>query len=148
KAHENLPQFRGQNEAELAGWLRRILANNLAEAARRFGPGMRDLARERSLETALEESSARLEGGLASEQSSPSRQLERRRQALRLAHAMAQLSDDQRLAVELHHLKGLAVAEVGAQMGRSKQSVMGLLFRGLKKLRELLGEDGGMGDDR
>jgi RNA polymerase sigma-70 factor (ECF subfamily) len=45
------------------------------------------------------------------------------------------MSDDQRQAVELHHLKGQPLAEVSRRMGRSKASVAGLLRRGLKELR-------------
>src|SRR5262245_35033264 len=71
KAHESLESFRGQSEAELAGWLRQILVNNLAEALRRYGPGKRDVAREQSLQAALEESSARLNGWLEAKQSAP-----------------------------------------------------------------------------
>ncbi|MFO0865328.1 MAG: sigma factor [Gemmataceae bacterium] len=35
KATGSLDQFRGANEAELAGWLRRILANNLHDFLRK-----------------------------------------------------------------------------------------------------------------
>jgi RNA polymerase sigma-70 factor (ECF subfamily) len=34
-AHERRDQFRGSTDAELAAWLRQILANQLAEALRR-----------------------------------------------------------------------------------------------------------------
>ena len=61
KAHARREQFRGRTEAELASWLRQILARTLADAARRFGPGGRDVGLERSLEPALDESSSRLE---------------------------------------------------------------------------------------
>jgi RNA polymerase sigma-70 factor (ECF subfamily) len=140
RAHEKIAQFRGQNDAELAGWLRKILANTLAQAVRRYSAGVRDVARERSLEAALEASSARLEGWLAGEQSSPSEHVERQEQLLRLAGALAQLPEDQRQAVELHHLQGSTVAEVAQRMGRSNAAVGALLYRGLKKLRELVGE--------
>ena len=52
QAHQARNQFRGGSEAELAAWLRRILANNLANAVRDLHRGKRDLARERSLEAA------------------------------------------------------------------------------------------------
>jgi RNA polymerase sigma-70 factor (ECF subfamily) len=138
QAHEHKDQFRGQSEAELIGWLRTILANNLACAARRFATEARDLGRERSLQDSLNESSVRLEGLLAAEQSSPSERVMRVEELVRLAGALAQLPDDQRQVVELHHLKGLPVAEVAEILQRTKPAVMGLLFRGLKKLLALL----------
>jgi RNA polymerase sigma-70 factor (ECF subfamily) len=140
KAHEKIGQFRGQSDAELAGWLRQILANTLAEALRRYSAGARDLGRERSLEAELEESSVRLEQWLAADQSPAGRSAERQEQLLRLAGALAQLPEDQRRAVELHHLKGWPVAEVARELGRSPAAAGSLLFRSLKKLRELLVE--------
>jgi RNA polymerase sigma-70 factor (ECF subfamily) len=142
QAHEGRAQFRGQSEAEWLAWLRAILANALAAAGRRFATEARNLARERSLDAELNLSSSRLEGLLAADQSSPSERAVRGEEVLRLAHAMACLPADQRRVVELHHLKGLPVAEVAAAMKRSRPAVVGLLFRGLKKLRELLRDQG------
>jgi RNA polymerase sigma-70 factor (ECF subfamily) len=139
-AHANREQFRGRSEAEWLAWLRAILANVLAAAARRFGTEARDLGRERSLEADLELSSSRLEGLLAAGHSTPSERAVRGEEFLRLASALAQLPPDQQRVVELHHLKGLPVAKVAELMDRSRPAVVGLLFRGLKKLRELLGE--------
>jgi RNA polymerase sigma-70 factor (ECF subfamily) len=138
QAHEKRAQFRGTTEAERLAWLRAILANVLAAAARRFDAKTRDLGRERSLETELELSSSRLESLLAVDQTSPSERAVRGEELLRLAGALARLPDDQRRVVELHHLKGLTVLEVAQAMGRTRPAVVGLLFRGLKKLRELL----------
>lgn len=140
QAHEHLDQYRGSSDAELAGWLRSIMANALAAAGRRFAADARDVARERSLQDSLNESSARLEHWLAAEQSSPSERVMRGEGVVRLAWALAQLPADQREAVEMHHLKGLPVAEVAEALGRTKPAVMGLLFRGQKRLRELLAE--------
>jgi RNA polymerase sigma-70 factor (ECF subfamily) len=58
---------------------------------------------------------------------------------------MNRLPEDQRSVIELHHLKGLSVTDVAARTGRTRPAVAGLLFRGLNKLRELLG-DGGRGE--
>ena len=144
-AHANRSQFRGRTEAEWLAWLRAILANALAAAGRRFAAEARDLDREHSLEARLEQSASRLEGLLAADQSSPSERAVRGEELLRLAHAMACQPPDQQRVVELHHLKGLPVAEVAGRMGRTRPAVVGLLFRGLKRLRELLREEG---DDR
>ena len=142
QAHEGRAQFRGSTEAEWLAWLRAILANVLAAAARRFGTEARAVGRERSLEAELERSSSRLECLLAADQTSPSQRAVRGEELLRLAAALTRLPDDQRQVVELHHLKGLPVAEVAAQVGRSRAAVVGLLFRGLKRLRQMLREPG------
>ena len=62
-------------------------------------------------------------------------------QLLRVAEALSRLPDDQRMALELRHLRSLAVAEVAREMGRSTAAVGSLLYRRLKTLREFL-EDG------
>jgi RNA polymerase sigma-70 factor (ECF subfamily) len=142
QAHEAQGQFRGTTEAEKLAWLRAILASVLATAARRFETRARDVGRERSLEGDLELSSSRLEYLLAADQTSPSQRAVRCEELLRLAAALTRLPEDQRQVVELHHLKGLPVAEVAEQMGRTRPAIVGLLFRGLKKLRLLL-RDGG-----
>ncbi len=55
-----------------------------------------------------------------------------------LARALAQLPEDQRTAVELHHLRDASVAEIAARLGRTEASIAGLLRRGLQNLRTLL----------
>lgn len=134
-AHRQRQQFRGRTPAEMAAWLRRMLACNLADAVRALNRGKRDIARERSLEEAVEQSSARVEAWLAAEQSSPSEHAERNEELLRLADGVAALSEAQRSAVVLHYWQGLPLAEVARQMGRSPAAVAGLLQRALRTLR-------------
>jgi RNA polymerase sigma-70 factor (ECF subfamily) len=140
QAHQALKQFRGQTSGELAAWLRQIMARNLAHAVRDLGRDKRDVARERSLEAALAQSSARLEGWLAAEQSSPSERAEGNEQALRLAEALQELPEAQREALVLQHWQGWSLTEIGAHLGRSVEAVAGLIKRGLKQLRLLLQE--------
>jgi RNA polymerase sigma-70 factor (ECF subfamily) len=141
EAHRQWPHLRSHDEPAVAAWLRRALANNLADAVRKLHAGKREAARQRSLEAAVERSSARLEAWLAAERSSPSQKAERNEELLRLAAALAALPADQRYAVEQHHLHGTPLAAVAAEMGRTKPAVAGLLHRGLGRLRAIL--DGG-----
>jgi RNA polymerase sigma-70 factor (ECF subfamily) len=140
QAHQALAQFRGGSEAELAAWLRQVLARNLAHAARDHRRGRRDVARERSLEAALEASSARLEGWLAAQQPSPSQRAERDEQLLRLAQALAALPEAQREALVRHYWQGWTTVEIGQHLGRTPAAVAGLLKRGLNELRRHLHE--------
>jgi RNA polymerase sigma-70 factor (ECF subfamily) len=135
KAHQRLEQFRGQSEAELAGWLRRILANTMADAYRKY---QRALTLERSLVDLLDQSSARLEAWLAEHEPSPSDQAARNEQLLRLAEALGRLPNDQRHAIELRYLKGCSLAEAAVVLERTEAGVAGLLRRGLARLRELM----------
>jgi RNA polymerase sigma-70 factor (ECF subfamily) len=138
QAYQALEEFRGASEAELAAWLRQILARNLANAARDLGRQKRDVRRERSLEAAVADSSARLEAWLAAEQPSPSEQADRDEQLLRLAAALGELPEAQRQALEWHYLRGWTVSRIALEMGRSDTAVVGLLHRGLKQLRARL----------
>ena len=140
EAHQARDKLRGLSEAQVAAWLRRALANNLADEARRLGAQVRDVGRERPLQQAVDESSARLEALLAVEQASPSQQAVRQEDLLRLAEALAGLPEDQRAAVELHHLEGRTLAETAAALGRTRAAVASLVFRGLRNLRQRLDE--------
>jgi RNA polymerase sigma-70 factor (ECF subfamily) len=140
KAYGAFAQFRGETEQQLAAWLRAILANTLANAVRAFGRRKGDA--ERSLEATLEESSVRLAKWLADGELSPQQLAAQNEQLLRLARALALLPDDQRTVLELKHLRGCSVAEICEETRRSKASVVGLLFRGMRKLRALLDDPG------
>ncbi len=130
--------FRGSTDAELAAWLRSILANNLHRANRDFGRQKRDVARERSLEAAVNQSSARVDVWLTANQPSPSTRALQQEDALRLAEALETLQESQRQAVELHYFGGWTLQEIALHMGKTTTAVAGLLHRGLKNLKGVL----------
>jgi RNA polymerase sigma-70 factor (ECF subfamily) len=137
QAHRAFDQFQG-GDAELAAWLRQILARNLAHALRDHGRGRRDVDRERALDVLLAESSARLERWLSDGEPTPAEQAQRNEQALRLAEALTQLPAAQREALVLEYWHGWSLDEIGEHLGRSRAAVAGLIKRGMKQLRSLL----------
>jgi RNA polymerase sigma-70 factor (ECF subfamily) len=138
KATQRFGQFRGATDAELAGWLRQILARCLADFVRRFRTGARRTGRGQSLDLLLSRSSQAMERILATDDASPSSSAARRDLGVVLSDALAQLSEDHREVIVLHHLEGLGWDEVAQSMGRSAGAVQKLWTRALKELRPLL----------
>jgi RNA polymerase sigma-70 factor (ECF subfamily) len=142
EAHRSFPRFRGETEAELAAWLRQVLAGNLVDLMRRFlRAKRRDVRLERELARDLEESSRALGPALIAPHSSPSQQAARREQDVLLAEALGRLPEDYREVLILHHLEGLGHPDVARRMGRTVDSVKNLWARALAKLRRALGDD-------
>ncbi len=137
RAWQGLTEFRGETEGERRAWLRQILANGLADLARDFGRDKRDVGREQSMHN-VADSSRRLEAWLDDQKSSPEQRAERNEEIANLAAALSALPEPQQEAISLHHLHGMSVAEIAAQMNRSPSAVAGLLKRGLRTLRTQL----------
>ena len=140
KAAQRFGQFRGATDAELAGWLRRILARCLADFVRRYGTRGRHAGRERSLDQLLDRSSQAMERVLATDSNSPSATAQRRDLGVVLSDALAELGEDQREVIVLHHLEGLGWDEVARRLGRTAGAVQKLWTRALKQLRPLIDE--------
>jgi RNA polymerase sigma-70 factor (ECF subfamily) len=140
KAAVRFGQFRGASDAELAGWLRQILARCLADFVRRYRTGGRRAGREQSLDQLLNRSSEAMERILATDGTSPSASAERRDLGVVLSDALAQLSEDYREVLVLHHLEGLDWDAVARRMGRTAGAVRMLWTRALKQLRPLIDE--------
>jgi RNA polymerase sigma-70 factor (ECF subfamily) len=140
-AYRDFACFRGTTETELVAWLRKVLATTLAGLARRYyGTQRRDPRLERDLCAELEQSSRAIDHALVRTDSSPSQQAVRREQAVLLADALGQLSEDHREVIVLRHLEGLSFPEVAERMGRSVEAVKKLWARALVALRLTLGD--------
>ena len=141
EAARDFPQFRGTGEPELTAWLRRILARNLADQARRYyGARRRDVRLERRLIDELDASSVAMDRGMLSPASSPSHRASRREQAVLVADALTRLPDHYREILVLRHLKELSCAEIARRSGKSLDSVKSLWARALAKLRRCFEE--------
>jgi RNA polymerase sigma-70 factor (ECF subfamily) len=137
-AHRQRDQFRGHTEAEAIAWLRAILAHVYADELDRAFAGKRDVARERSIHAALDESSARLEAFLRSREPTPEEAAVRAEQLLRLAEAIDGLPEAERDTIIRRHLLGKPVKQVAAEMGRNEKAVSNLLYRATCRLTRLL----------
>lgn len=143
RAVKGRDQVRGRTEAELVGWLQAIVGNVLVDLVREHGAGRRDPRLERSLAAAGDDPGTPLAAYLSASDPGPSTLAGRQEDLLRLAAAVEQLPEAERDAVVAHYLLGLSLADAAGRLGRSAKGVAGLLFRGKKRLRELLARAGG-----
>jgi RNA polymerase sigma-70 factor (ECF subfamily) len=135
EAHQQLAAGVDVPARQRLPWLRRILANNLADEVRRMTADKRDIGREVPLERAIEQSSQRLEEWLAIE-SPPDARLDHEENLLALVAALARLPEAQREALTLHYWSGWTLAQLAERLGRSRDAAAGLLKRGLRQLRQ------------
>ena len=137
EAHRAFPKFRGGTQAELAAWLRTILAHVLAHEVRRYkGAQRRDVGREVSLEQSLTQTSNRLADLLIAPGSSPSEHQVRSEESLLLAQALESLPEDYRQVIILRNLEDLSHDEIASRMNRSAGAVRMLWVRALARLRQ------------
>jgi RNA polymerase sigma-70 factor, ECF subfamily len=135
RAHSSLGELRNPQPEVLVAWLRRILARTLADAVKHYERDKRDVALERSLETDLDRSASGFAAWLAADQTSPSGRAKRNEELLRLAEALAHLSDLMREVVVLKHCQGWTLPQISDRIGRTVPAVASLLRRGLEGLR-------------
>ena len=137
-ACRDFPQFGGQSEQELAGWLRAILINTGRKMIRHYqGTQRRDIRLEQDFGNGIDQSAASI-GKLAAPVSSPSHSAARREAAVVLADKMAELPAHYRQVIVLHHLEGRTIGEVADTIGRTPEATNSLLARALIKLRSLM----------
>ena len=139
EAHRDFGEFQGQREPELLAWLRKILAHNLFNEARRFAAQQRDASREVSLDqwqAGLEHSSAVLSRCFAADTPPPSQIAAQREAAVRLADVISRLPEDYQTVLLLRVFEGLPAEEVAQRMNRTAGAVRMLQLRALTALRE------------
>jgi RNA polymerase sigma-70 factor (ECF subfamily) len=143
EAHRDFPTFAGSQEGELLAWLRRILAHNLFNEARRFATRGRDATREVSLEgvqAGLDHSSQVLARCLADDGPSPSEVVAQRENAVRLADVLTRLPENYQRVLLLRLFEGLTAEEVAQRMDTTAGAVRMLQMRALEALRVLVNE--------
>jgi RNA polymerase sigma-70 factor (ECF subfamily) len=146
------PQFTGQTEAALLGWLRRLVGQKLADLGRYHSRAKRaggatamplDAAVSPGSRAAGEES-GRLLDMLALSQTSPSQAVSKREQLVLLADAFAGLPEQEADVLWLYHAEALSFEAIGQRLGLSRKSIRGIFARGLKHLKRTMeGPPGG-----
>ena len=146
------PQFTGQNEAALVGWLRRLVGQKLADLGRyhsrtKRAGGVAPVPLDAPWEGGKGDDAGE-QGGLldvlALSQTSPSEVVSRRELIVLLADALAGLPVGEADVLWLYHAEGLSFEAIGDRMGVTRKSVRGIWARGLKRLkRSLEGPPGG-----
>jgi RNA polymerase sigma-70 factor (ECF subfamily) len=150
------PQFTGQSEAALVGWLRRLVGQKLADLGRYHSRVKRSSGGTPvPLDAPYDQGAGRAdgEGGgpggrlldmLALSQTSPSEAASRRELVVLLADALADLPETEAEVLWLHHAEGLSFEAIGDRMGVTRKSVRGIWARGLKAVKRTLeGPPGG-----
>jgi len=148
------PQFTGQNEAALVGWLRRLVGQKLADLGRyhsrvkRAGAAtalpLDGVAQDSGGGFRPGEESGRLLDMLALSQTSPSQAASRREQIVLLADALAALPESEADVLWLYSAENLSFEAIGERSGLSRKSIRGIWARGLKRLkRSMEGPPGG-----
>src|SRR3954453_23704787 len=149
------PQFTGQNEAALVGWLRRLVGQKLADLGRYHSRAKRSAGGgDVPLDAPYDPGGggggdAGLGGGrlldmLALSQTSPSEAASRRELIVLLADALADLPEPEAEVLWLYHAENLSFEAIGERLALSRKSVRGVWARGLKSLkRSLEGPPGG-----
>jgi RNA polymerase sigma-70 factor (ECF subfamily) len=143
RAHSAWNGLRNRRPEILVAWLRRILANVLADSVRHYERDKRDVALERSIEASLDRSASGFAVWMAADQTSPSGRAERNEELLLLAEALARLPDRMREVIVLKHCQGWTLERIAQHTERTIPAVASLLRRGLAQLRQELDERSG-----
>lgn len=126
-------------------WLRQILCCNLADAARDACRQKRDVRREVRFtdgESGYAERGLPRVDELEADQTSPSRCFAREARELQVRQAIERLPDKYQQVIRLKFFENRPIAEIAVVVGTTELAVAGLVFRGMRKLREELLECG------
>ena len=143
------PQFTGQNEAALVGWLRRLVGQKLADLGRYHSRAKRsgdspDVALDAAWDAPAggggggDGGGGRLLDMLSLSQTSPSEAASRRELTVLLADALAALPEAEAEVLWLRYAENLSFEVIGDKVGLSRKSIRGIWARGLKSLKRTL----------
>jgi RNA polymerase sigma-70 factor (ECF subfamily) len=121
-------------------WLRCMLMNNLKDEIDHWRSQGCNVAREKSVDQDVEESSRRVRDWIADEESTPSEKLIKQERKLHVLEALSQLPEREREAITLQQYYGWKLAQIAEHLGCTMNAVAGLQARGRARLRKLLSD--------
>ena len=125
--------FDYRGEKAFLGFVFQAALNKMRMRHRTLHSQMRDVDRERGGEEELAAQYASI--------ASPSQDAMAQERIERLEQAFGELPEDYREVITRSQILGMSVAEIAAEIGRSEDSVRGLLGRGMRALARLMPED-------
>jgi RNA polymerase sigma-70 factor (ECF subfamily) len=141
EAHLDFDDFQGSSEKEWLAWLRKILSHNTADFVRRYrGTAKRQAGREVRFRDGDDALSRGAPEPIAPGDT-PSQELARLDDELRVTAALAELPPDYQEVIVLRNLQRLPFNDVAERMHRSRPAVQMLWMRAIKKLQEAMGDD-------
>jgi RNA polymerase sigma-70 factor (ECF subfamily) len=134
EATRDFSKFRGESPHQFLGWLRCILRHNLADVARHFEYGCRDLSQEvpwfdPEIGAARARASCTVGGTICE-------QLVAQEQRRALDAALQRLPPDYREVLQLHYGECRCFAEIAICLERSAEAVRKMAFRAVERLRQ------------
>ncbi len=149
------PAFTGNDEVALVGWLRRLIAQKLADLGRYHSRAKRggggpvwpldanpaQFGQLASLAVEPGGRAANLAEILTLSQTSPSEAASRREASVLLADALTKLPADQAEVLWLYHVEGLSFEAIGQRFGVSRKVIRGMWAKGLASLRKSMGPE-------
>jgi len=138
EAYRDFQRFSGDSEGEWLGWLRKILRHNAADFVRHFKLTEKRAANREvrfadpgdSLAVGAPEPSADV--------GTPSQEMMRLDDRVRVSQAIDKLPEDYREVIQLRNVHKLSFNEIAEQMDRTRPAVQMLWMRALKKLQSVL----------
>jgi RNA polymerase sigma-70 factor (ECF subfamily) len=129
-AYESIGSFQGGNHREFAGWMRRILLNNVQDLMLRYQASSRDVFREVPIRRDVEE----YHSVAGTDTSSPSGHHLLREEHKHLAAALRRLKPAYRQIIEMRHFKSCTFDEIGQILGVDARSARRTWKRAIRSL--------------
>jgi len=140
RAVRDFPNFQGCEERELMAWLRKIMANCLADQIKHHKRKVRNRSRQESLDTLLINPPASARGLPTARGPSPSEAAVRHEQMVLLANAVDRLPPEYRLVYLQRTIEHQPFEVIAARMNRGVGAVRMLWVRAIERLSSLVEE--------